>query len=87
MRPLTMLKVSSEEMPAFHGVLSILGKTRWTGFISKAAGNRTEHGVKDFDNPYIVGMLYPNLAVGMERISLLGGTGNAALVTHGIGLG
>jgi len=81
MRPLTMLKVSSEEMPAFHGALSILGKTRWTGFISKAAGNRTEYGVKDFDNPYIVGvrseMLYPNLAIGMERISLLGGTGNA----------
>lgn len=80
-RPFTMAKISSEEMPAYRGILSVLGKTRWTGFLAKGAGNRTDYGVPDYDDPYMVGVrsdfIYPNLTVGVARVGMLGGKRNS----------
>ena len=80
-RPLTMFKVATEERPRNHGLLAFLGKTRWTGFIGRLDGERDDNNVHDFNHPYLVGMrsdfIYDNLNIGMERLSLLGGDGNA----------
>lgn len=75
-RPLTMLKITTEERPKNRGLLAFLGKTRWSVFAGQLEGNRS-----DFSHPYLVGirgdLLYDNLNIGFERLSMLGGTGNA----------
>ena len=80
-RPLTMLKVSTEERKPNRGILHFLGTTRLTAFVGQLDGERADNGVHDFNHPYLVGIrhehIYKNLSIGMARLSLLGGDGNA----------
>lgn len=80
-RPLTMVRVSTEEVPREHGLLAFMGNTRWSGFIGALDGERTEDGTHDYDHPYLVGVrsdfIYPGFTLGMERLSMLSGEGNA----------
>ena len=80
-RPLTMLKISSEARQPDKGWLHFLGTTRWTAFIGQLDGERTANGVHDFKHPYMVGVrsdyIYDNLSIGLARLSMLGGDGNA----------
>ena len=80
-QPLTMFKVTTEEIPRDHGLLAFLGKTRWTGFIGRLDGDRTDNNIHDYDHPYLVGvrsdLIYDNLDIGFGRLSMLGGDGNA----------
>ena len=79
-RPRTMLKVSTEEQPQSKGFLKFLGKTRFTAFASRLDDGRTENGVKDYDEPTLVGfrgdLIYDNVTIGLARASMLGGKGN-----------
>lgn len=80
-RPLTMLKLATEERRPDKGLLHFLGTTRWTAFAGRLGGDRTEDGVHDFNHPYLLGIrsdyIYKNFTFGLARLSLLGGDGNA----------
>jgi hypothetical protein len=76
-----MLKISSEARKPDNGFLHFLGTTRWTAFVGQLDGERADNGVHDFNHPYLVGVrsdyIYDNLSIGLARLSLLGGDGNA----------
>lgn len=79
--PRTMFKVATEEIPQPSGLLSFMGKSRWTGFVARLDGGRADKGVHDYNHPYLVGLRgdfsYDNFTVGLSRVSMLGGDGNA----------
>jgi hypothetical protein len=81
MRPMTMLKITTEERPVARGILKIFGKSRWSGFISQLENDRSEKGLPDHDKPTLLGVrsdfMYPNLNIGFEKVSMLSGEGNA----------